>query len=69
METKENTNLTGSLCYYGKEIVLVIEKRKTMTLFTPHLNTYETYNVLFSGCGIDTVSAKNLKTIKKYKYS
>ncbi len=64
MEMKENTNLTGSLCYYCKEIVLVVEKRKTVIKFSPQSNKYETYNVLFSGGGIDTVSAKNLKTIK-----
>jgi len=64
MEMKENTDLTGNICYYGKEIVLVVEKRNTIIKFSPHSNKYETYNVLFSGGGIDTVSAKGLKEIK-----
>jgi hypothetical protein len=67
MGTKENTDLTGKICYYCKEIVLVVEKRKTIIKFSPHSNKYETYNVLFPKGGIDTVSAKNLKIIKSYK--
>ena len=67
MEAKENIDLTGSLCYYCKEIVLVVEKRKTIIKFSPHSTKYETYNVLFSKGGIDTVSAKNLKVIKSHK--
>ena len=61
METKENFNLEGKLCYFGKEIVLVLEKKKILLKFAPAIEKYISYDVLFSSGGIDQVGEKSLK--------
>ena len=63
MEKKESSNLEGKLCYYGKEIVLVIEKKKRISKFSPSSEQYYSYDVLFSGGGVDQVGAKRLKVV------
>lgn len=60
MTKKEYSNLEGKLCYYGKEIVLVIKKKKRMLKFSPELEHYNSYDVLFSGGGVDQVGASKL---------
>ena len=63
MEKKENSNLEGKLCYYGKEIVLVLEKKKKTLRVSSNLEQYNSYDVLFSKGGVDQVGAKRLNII------
>ena len=63
MEKKENSNLEGKLCYYGKEIVLVLEKKKRISKFSSKTEQYYSYDVLFSKGGVDQVGAKRLNVI------
>lgn len=49
---KENSDLIGKLCFFGKEIVIVLEKYK-----------YDSYNVLFPAGCVDCVGKKRLKVI------
>lgn len=53
MVMKENIDLIGRLCLFGKEIVLVIERYKYD----------DSYNVLFSKGCIDCVGKKRLKVV------
>jgi hypothetical protein len=63
MEKKENSNLEGKLCYYGKELVLVLEKKKRIFKISSGLKQYCSYDVLFSKGGIDQVGEKRLNVI------
>ena len=65
MEKKENSDLIGKLCYFGKEIVLVIEKKKTLLKFSKSLEKYqyESYNVLFPAGCIDCVGENRLNIV------
>jgi len=63
MVKKENFNLEGKLCYYRKEIVLVIKKKKSILKFSSNLEQHDSYDVLFSKGGIDQVGAKSLKPL------
>lgn len=59
---KESSNIIGKLCYYGKEIVLVLQKNKIGS--NRILNKeYDSYDVLFCKGAIDRVSAKRLNVI------
>ena len=67
METKEITDLTGSLCKFRDINVLILKRCITNLKFSKNLKACEDehtrYYVLFPNGGIDIVSSRSLKLI------